>query len=394
MRFLSLISSSYDSASTRRACGIVIVFALGLPTFGYAQRSSTLVAIDGAAPSSSIQDAAPRTLPRRASATDARLFDDMTVILPSDLPTPLPERPQPNTAATPPSSLPTHAATNAPLPSTDNLFASATITAPSAPGSRPTTPRAPSEAYVPMLPEDFYAPTNVRRDPIASEIGLPDMEPVGANGDGFRYLQRRNLEVSAAVPGVVAPYSVSNVFSTYSDCRSGGRTHAGLDLGGVGPNGGIGTPVYAMARSKVTFIGRPEDDPEKFGHPDHDHGHVQRGPRSMQLPRQMEVSGYGAVNFFTRTYGSWRTGTIIVMEALEGPLATHRIRYMHLGAVHPEIRVGDVVEAGQEVGLMGGTAVQHDMPHMHIDIEDTQNRRVDVAPWIGLPGDNGRCVRK
>lgn len=373
-------------------------------TTATAQPRSTLVDTTDEAPGARPTHTAPRSLPRRAPVTDARLFDDMTVILPSDLrrtagaPAPSATR-DAETTRTPaqaPTAIPSLSERPAPAPTTGrdtpSLFASATISQPTERTTR-TVSRAPSEAYVPMLPEDFYAPTNVQRDPIAAEVGLPDMEPMGADGAGFRYLQRRPLEVSQTRPGVVAPYPVSNVFSTYGDCRPGGRTHAGLDLGGVGVKGGIATPLYAMSRSRVTFIGRPEEDPDKFGQPDMGDGYVQRGPRAMQLPRSMEVPGYGVVRFFTRTYGSWRSGAIIVMEGLEGPLKGHRVRYMHLGAIHPELHVGDIVEGGQEVGLMGGTAVQHDMPHVHIDIEDANSRRVDVAPLIGLPGDNGRCRR-
>jgi murein DD-endopeptidase MepM/ murein hydrolase activator NlpD len=104
------------------------------------------------------------------------------------------------------------------------------------------------------------------------------------------------------------------------------------------------------------------------------------------------VPGYGRVYFFTRDYGSWRSGTIIVTEALEGPMAGYRFRYMHLGAIHPGLQVGDEVEAGQELGLMGGTAIQTDSPHVHIDIEDLDADRVDVAPLLGLPADNSRCT--
>lgn len=270
------------------------------------------------------------------------------------------------------------------------LFASATIHRDKDEHTRRPTQRS-SQAYVPMLPKDFYAPTNVRRDPVASEVGVADMQPAETDSGGFRYLERRPLNVSKAMRGIVQPYPLSNVFSTFGDCRPGGRTHSGLDIGGVGPDGGIGTPIYAMSRVKITYIGRPEDDPDKFGQPDRGRGHAQRGPRAMKLPRSKEVPGYGVVNFFTRTYGSWRTGTILVMEGLDGPLKGHRVRYMHLGAIHPELRVGDIVEGGQEVGLMGGTAVQHDMPHVHIDIETADGSRVDVAPYVGLPGDNTRC---
>lgn len=397
--------------SLRSALALSAALCLAFSTVSAtAQQRSTLVDTTDEASGARPTPTAPRSLPSRAPVTDARLFNDMTIILPSDMRSPA-ETPapsttrsaettrnaeQPRTPAQAPIAIPSQFDRPAPTATTDeeapSLFASATITQPTERTTR-TVSRAPSEAYVPMLPEDFYAPTNVQRDPVAAEVGLPDMEPMGADGAGFRYLQRRPLEVSQTRPGIVAPYPVSNVFSTYGDCRPGGRTHAGLDLGGVGANGGIGTPLYAMSRSRVTFIGRPEEDPEKFGQPDMGNGHVQRGPRAAQLPRSMEVPGYGVVRFFTRTYGSWRSGAIIVMEGLEGPLKGHRIRYMHLGAIHPELRVGDIVEGGQEVGLMGGTAVQHDMPHVHIDIEDAKSRRVDVAPLIGLPGDNGRCRR-
>lgn len=386
-----------------------------------AQADASAITTRSTAPRPAYSSTPPRPAHSGPAAMDARLFSDMTPIggyastpastthvreLPLSTQTP----PSPRPAATLPSDAysgtraetPTSRATMeaatastrqaTPDRQSDTLFASATIDA--RPRGGESRLAAPSEAYVPMLPEDFYAPSDVRRDPVASEVGLPDMEPVGDASDGFRYLQRRALPVSAAMPGIVLPYPVTNVFSTYSDCRPGGRTHAGLDVGGVGALGGLGTAVYAMARARVTFVGRPEDDPDKFGQADDGHGHVQRGPRAMELPRSQTLPGYGLVSFFTKTYGSWRTGTIIVMEATEGPLAGHRIRYMHLGAVHPEIRVGDMLEAGQEVGLMGGTAIQHDMPHIHIDIEDAQSRRVDVAPFVGLPGDVGQCRRK
>ena len=350
---------------------------------------------------------ATRAVPRRTTAVDARLYDDMPSINAS--PQTLPGRdpidppmslPRDSAATTVDRSLTSTLQTETIGAPSEVLFASATVDNHAAQTNAHYTTRrvqaggAESQAYIPMLPQDFYAPTNVQVDPDASVIGLPDMEPMGDDLEGFRYLQRRALPITQAMPGVVIPYPATNVFSTFSDCRPGGRTHAGIDLGGVGESGGLGTPLYAMARSRVTFVGRPEDDPARFGEPDTTDGHTQRGPRAMPLQTHATLPGYGRVNYFTKTYGSWRTGTIIVMQAVDGPLAGHRIRYMHLAAVHPEILVGDYVEAGQEVGLMGGSAVQHDMPHVHIDIEDPQSRRVDVAPFIGLPPDPGSCQRR
>lgn len=374
-----------------------------------AQNRSRLVDVSNDAPAQSrsrLVDASedrassPRSTPRtvtRARVPDARLFDDMTVIEHEDRSQPSPSKagavqkaPTEGINHNAPSDLPN---ANDATPSQRNgtLFASATIHRDKDEPAQRSSQQRSSQAYVPMLPKDFYAPTNVRRDPIASEVGVADMQPAENDSGGFRYLERRPLEVSKTMRGIVKPYDMNNVFSTFGDCRPGGRTHAGLDVGGVGPDGGIGTPIYAMSRVKVTYIGRPEDDPDKFGQPDRGRGHAQRGPRAMKLPRTKEIPGYGVVNFFTRTYGSWRTGTILVMEGLEGPLKGHRVRYMHLGAIHPELRVGDIIEGGQEVGLMGGTAVLHDMPHVHIDIENAKGARVDVAPYVGLPADNSQC---
>jgi murein DD-endopeptidase MepM/ murein hydrolase activator NlpD len=103
------------------------------------------------------------------------------------------------------------------------------------------------------------------------------------------------------------------------------------------------------------------------------------------------ISGYGEVQFFTRDHGSWHTGEMIETVMIGGSFDGYRVRYMHLGAIHPELRIGDVVEAGQELGLMGGTAVMESLPHVHIDIEDRAEVRVDVAPLLGLPGDTATC---
>src|SRR5690606_23663698 len=79
-----------------------------------------------------------------------------------------------------------------------------------------------------------------------------------------------------------------------------------------------------------------------------------------------------------------RTGNMVVTVGLDGRLANHRIRYMHLGAARPDLKVGDIVEAGEEIGILGGTAVQEADPHVHIDIRDPDGEAVDVAPLIGL----------
>ena len=98
----------------------------------------------------------------------------------------------------------------------------------------------------------------------------------------------------------------------------------------------------------------------------------------------MVVPGYGQVYFFTRNYGRWRSGTIIETQLLDGPLAGFTVRYMHLGAIHPDLEVGGIVHRGQEIGLMGGTAILHDRPHVHIDVSDLRGRRMDPSPYLGI----------
>jgi murein DD-endopeptidase MepM/ murein hydrolase activator NlpD len=144
-----------------------------------------------------------------------------------------------------------------------------------------------------------------------------------------------------------------------------------------------------MARAKVTMIGRGEDDRAKFGRPDKRSGMAKRGSRT--YPRSAEVEGYGRVYFFTRNYGSWRSGTIVSTIVMDGRYRGFQIRYMHLAEVHPSLAVGDIVEAGQEIGIMGGTAVQESCPHVHVDMTDLEERRVDVKALLGLDEPHGPC---
>lgn len=223
--------------------------------------------------------------------------------------------------------------------------------------------------------------------PAGDDALAPPDEP-WVHDDG-RVLVREPVIVAPLPRGVALPYPLDRVFGTFGDCRGGGRQHLGLDLGGVGPDEGLGTPIRSMVRARVVAIHRPEDAPGLYGRRDTRAGTTERSGKS--LPRGLDVPGYGRVHFFTRDYGSWRTGEMIVTVALDTGLAGHQIRYMHLGAVHPELRVGDVVEAGQEIAVMGGTAILESLPHVHIDIEDDRGRRIDVAPWLGMEPDTRRC---
>jgi murein DD-endopeptidase MepM/ murein hydrolase activator NlpD len=134
-------------------------------------------------------------------------------------------------------------------------------------------------------------------------------------------------------------------------------------------------------------MGTPDTDPRRLGRYDKREGTARR--RGLDLPRQAEVPGYGTVHFFTMSRGWSKMGVFleVVTEAPGSPLDGYRIRYMHMATLHPSLKVGDVIEPGQEVGLMGGTAVQSSLPHLHLDIDTPTGRRVDAAPFLGLPND-------
>ena len=228
-------------------------------------------------------------------------------------------------------------------------------------GSRPPT-------------DGFASPVAPRPERDAEDIASPVERP------------RAPRSIVQPIPGgpedVVLPYPVTRVFRGFGACRGARHHHEAIDIGGVGPDAGLGTPIVAMARARVTMIGRPQDDPVEFGELDTRRGEVERGGRL--LPRSKVVEGYGRVHFFTLNKGRWRSGVVVVLEGVGGTLDKHEMRYMHLAEVHPRLAVGDVVQPGQEIGLMGGTAVQQASPHLHLDIEGPDGRRLDVAPLLGL----------
>ena len=192
--------------------------------------------------------------------------------------------------------------------------------------------------------------------------------------------------------GMVLPYPLTFVIKQLGKCRGGKRGHVAMDLGGIGPNYGLGTPVRSMARARVIRVGLPSDDPGDYGEADLGNGFVVR--RGRRLPRSMVVPGYGRVRFFTHDYGRWRSGVVISTVILEGRYKGYRARYMHLAAAHPAVQVGDVVEAGQEIALMGCTAILNDLPHVHFDIWNPANtRRVDPSPILGLRSGRVACPR-
>jgi len=198
--------------------------------------------------------------------------------------------------------------------------------------------------------------------------------------------------------GLALPYPTLRVFRAFGRCKGIGKRparfnggawkshdHEGIDLGGLGPDGGLGSAVRSLTRARVVEIARADDLPPKFGITDRRDGPLERDGET--YPRSFELQGYGLVHFFTRARGWYRTGNMVVTVGVDAPgarLANHRIRYMHLGAARPDLKVGDILEPGEELGVLGGTAVQDAAPHVHIDIRDPDGESVDVAPLIGL----------
>jgi hypothetical protein len=189
---------------------------------------------------------------------------------------------------------------------------------------------------------------------------------------------------------LVVPYPLDNLMRGFKGCRKGKRVHPAVDIGGVGPNGGLGTPVHSMVRARIERIGLPAEQPELYGTPDTRPGVARRSGRD--LPRSLEISGYGTVHFFTLNYGRWRSGTTIVLSGLDGGMQGYRIRYMHLGAVRPDLRVGQIVEAGEEIGLMGCTAIMESPPHLHLEALSPEGVPLDLkALFTGKPLMTATC---
>lgn len=253
-----------------------------------------------------------------------------------------------------------------------------------APASRPATTDAEptlDAGVAPSRPSDGGAAADDAAPPVEK---MPPPEEQRFHGKSPYEVHRLNKRITL-------PYPLENIVRGLGKCRRGRRHHIAIDIGGVGKHWGLGTPVRAMAKAQVIRIGRAGEDVEKFGRLDRRGGTIVR--RKRELPRSLEVPGYGVVHFFTRNYGSWGSGNIVSTRGLEGRLKGHRIRYMHLGAIHPDLKPGDIVLPGQEIGLMGCTAILNDLPHVHLDVQSPRGRRVDPSPILGLAKRRVSCPR-
>jgi murein DD-endopeptidase MepM/ murein hydrolase activator NlpD len=234
-----------------------------------------------------------------------------------------------------------------------------------------------AQVVVAVAPQAAHAPARMGAGLDAADEAAGEV--MGTGGSPYR--------VTRLSQDVALPYPLDNIISTHGECRGVKKIHRGLDIGGVGPNAGLGTPIRSMTRGRVVALGGPHTDTHRHGK--FDLREVPAKRRGLELPRWAEVPGYGTVRFFTRSRGWSKMGVFIevVTEAPGSPLDGYRIRYMHMAALHPSLKEGDVVESGQELGLLGGTAVQSSLPHLHIDMDTPTGRRVDIAPFLGLPRD-------
>ena len=195
--------------------------------------------------------------------------------------------------------------------------------------------------------------------------------------------------VYEGVASLVKPYPLKWILRGFGRCINGKREHQAIDIAGVGPNFGLGTPIRSMALSKVVAIRRPEDNPKRYGVRDLRPGTVMR--RGRALPRSENIEGYGRVNYFTLDHGSTRTGVMIVTRGLEDGLEGHTIRYMHLAEVHPSLKEGSILQPGDEIGLMGSTAILTSVPHVHIDVTAPNGERLNVGRLLGLEMSYAKC---
>ena len=61
-----------------------------------------------------------------------------------------------------------------------------------------------------------------------------------------------------------------------------------------------------------------------------------------------------------------------------------RTEYFHFDRIAPDIEAGDPVQAGQWLGTLGRTGIEHSQPHLHFTVRDASQelRYIDPLPWL------------
>ena len=245
----------------------------------------------------------------------------------------------------------------------------------------PIASKPPSQQPQTNLPVKVIKPVQIEAPP--HPFKKRKVPVISIKGDPRDFAFSKGPEAAYVLEnGLFVPYPMRKIFRGKTKCKRGKRGHIALDIAGVGKAWGVGTPIRAITRSKVVYIGKPEQNAKKFGRQDRRKGYEKRA--GVKIPRSQFIEGYGKVFFFTKNYGSFRTGNYLVTEALVPPIKGKKVRYMHMGAIRPDLKKGDILEGGEELGVMGGTAVLDSAPHLHIDIEDDAGDRVDIEPLLGI----------
>ncbi|WP_166082284.1 M23 family metallopeptidase [Erysipelothrix anatis] len=132
------------------------------------------------------------------------------------------------------------------------------------------------------------------------------------------------------------PYTITGWFPTYNKDGSGGY-HDGIDLGLT-----IGTPLFAITRAEVVLTGT---------------GCANDG----SLSNRCGGSGSNGMN------GISGFGNFVILKI---PDTKIYIAYAHLTA--PLVKVGDIVEANQQIGLSGNSG-KSTGPHLHFVISEGES---------------------
>ncbi len=61
-----------------------------------------------------------------------------------------------------------------------------------------------------------------------------------------------------------------------------------------------------------------------------------------------------------------------------------RTEYFHIDQIAPDVRQGEPVQAGQWLGTLGKTGIEHSEPHLHFTVRDVEDelRYLDPAPFL------------
>jgi LysM repeat protein len=187
-----------------------------------------------------------------------------------------------------------------------------------------------------------------------------------------------NSRMKAPIDGAAHPLDDMKIVRGFDGSKC---IHQALDLYSTRKYFGTGQPVYAIADSVVTFIGTPASNPARFGRVDRRRGSMKMG--GIKIPRTMHVEGYGTIYPFTRDYGTSHAGLLIETRGTSPPFKDYQIRYMHLAAHLPGLKIGQTLKKGEELGLMGATGV-FSIPHLHLHMAKPSGYSFDPAPALGL----------